>query len=331
MLKFLGDILEQLDLADEHLGLSDPNNARFALMLTDNAVELTFHKIATDTQLELQHLAYKREQFRHHAALGRAISKHFEPKVKLVELLGIIPPEVAHSIVVLHRRRNEVYHLGVQHQAILLILARYYFHLACAFLAIWRPAHFYWSSNQVLPERAKKYFSGPSSFPGKLDHFHLACRDFAAAHESVRLMLPEALSDHMLEIVEMTDTDLDIVSNDAPQKSTRDDAIVSCQAWAVAFSEKGREIATERGAGELSVWKYVDWFKSNYEFAFRSDPIPGWRKRAEDLRHADSPHKALKVYFDFLEQTEEVRQALRENAMAVERHIDDQIERMRGN
>ncbi len=43
MLRFLANNLEQLDLAQEHVSTGDANKARFGLMLTDNAVEITLH------------------------------------------------------------------------------------------------------------------------------------------------------------------------------------------------------------------------------------------------------------------------------------------------
>ena len=46
MLLRLAQILDQLDLALEHIQKVDPNNARFGLMLTDNAVELSLHRFA---------------------------------------------------------------------------------------------------------------------------------------------------------------------------------------------------------------------------------------------------------------------------------------------
>jgi hypothetical protein len=46
MLLFLANIIEQLDLAVEHLEKGDAYNARFALMLSDNAIELMLHGIS---------------------------------------------------------------------------------------------------------------------------------------------------------------------------------------------------------------------------------------------------------------------------------------------
>jgi len=56
MLLFLASNLEQLDLAPEHISQGDANNARFALMLSDNAAEITLHQLAKNKKNEKNEL-----------------------------------------------------------------------------------------------------------------------------------------------------------------------------------------------------------------------------------------------------------------------------------
>jgi hypothetical protein len=56
MITQLANPQEQLDLAAEHPARGNPNNARFALMLSDNIVELALHRHAKDTDTSLQAL-----------------------------------------------------------------------------------------------------------------------------------------------------------------------------------------------------------------------------------------------------------------------------------
>jgi hypothetical protein len=72
MLLFLATILEQLDLALEHILKRDVHNARFGLMLTDNALELVLHQIAKDTANDRSFYAWRQEVDPHQAALDRA-------------------------------------------------------------------------------------------------------------------------------------------------------------------------------------------------------------------------------------------------------------------
>ena len=51
MQRLAGNI-EQLALALDHISRVDANNARFALMLVDNLVEITLHHFALQTRAE---------------------------------------------------------------------------------------------------------------------------------------------------------------------------------------------------------------------------------------------------------------------------------------
>jgi hypothetical protein len=155
MLRFLANVIEQLDVALEHLTKSDANNARFGLMLTDNVVELMLHQLAKDKKDELKICSYKREEFRHPAALAKALGRNFESKVKFAKIIGTVPDEISETISILHSFRNEVYHIGLQHEAVLPTLATFYFKVACDFLQNYSPRGLSWGSNQRLPEAQK--------------------------------------------------------------------------------------------------------------------------------------------------------------------------------
>jgi len=59
MLNFLVNIVEQIDLAKEHVAKGGADNARFGLMLIDNAVEITLHQVAKDTHSERNSFLYR--------------------------------------------------------------------------------------------------------------------------------------------------------------------------------------------------------------------------------------------------------------------------------
>ena len=82
MLLFLASVLEQLDLALEHISKGDIHNARFGVMLTDNAVELVLHQIAKDRASKLKMYSYRREEYPHQAMLNKALGRAFDAKVK---------------------------------------------------------------------------------------------------------------------------------------------------------------------------------------------------------------------------------------------------------
>jgi hypothetical protein len=158
MLLFLATILEQLDLALEHVLERDIHNARFGLMLTDNALELVLHQIARDKVNDLKFFGGPRASYMHQAPLDKALGRSFSDKVNFVRLAGLMSEEMAQTIGIMHGVRNEVYHVGLQHEAILPSLSSFYFNVACTYISSYKPPFLTWSSNQKLPERAKKYF-----------------------------------------------------------------------------------------------------------------------------------------------------------------------------
>jgi hypothetical protein len=67
MIKFLADIIDQLDLALDQLALDERNFDRFAVILIDNVAELLLHRYALD----------KAEDHRRRAAHG---TSPYDPK-----------------------------------------------------------------------------------------------------------------------------------------------------------------------------------------------------------------------------------------------------------
>jgi hypothetical protein len=331
MLLFLATVLEQLDLALEHVSKRDVHNARFGLMLTDNAVELVLHQMAKDQAAKLKSYSYLREEYSHQAALDKALGRAFEAKVRFAKLEGNLSDEVAKTILIMHGFRNEVYHVGLQHEAILHELALFYFDVACVYLGTYKPQGFGWASNQKLPERAKKYFRGDAFLPGDLDDFGNGCAALlkASGHDAANTI--DVLADHMDEVVSDQDVCIDIVAQGVykGQQKTRDRAVIDSQAWPLAFSEEGREFARKRG-WTGSVFHLVEWLAEIYPLSFKRDPISSWQKQAAKLRAEKNPHAALAHYHSFMSETATLREALMESAGAAEAEIDAAVDRARG-
>jgi hypothetical protein len=331
MLLFLATVLEQLDLALEHVSKRDVHNARFGLMLIDNAMELVLHQIAKDKALKIKIFGYSQEKYSHQAALDKALGRSFESKVKFARLEENITVEAAHTINIMHGFRNEVYHVGLQHESILPSIAIFYFEATCEYIGAYKPFGLRWGSGQRLPERAKKYFHGDLSFPGEEGDFGNGCADLAqrcghAAAETIR-----ELAEHMDEVIDEQDTYIGVVAGGVykGQQTTRDEAVISCQTWPLAFSEAGKTFATKHH------WKgnrlqLVEWLSNNYPLGFRADPVASWEKQAAKLRSQKNPHAALAHYHSFMTETANLREAIEQATSQVEAEIDAAINRRRG-
>ncbi|MGX1260065.1 hypothetical protein [Sinorhizobium fredii] len=333
MLKFLASVLDQMDLALEHIRKGGVHDARFGLMLTDNAVELAIHELAKEKHAELKAWAHMREEYPHKKELEEAMGRSFEAKLKFAKLEGVVIEEQARTITLMHDFRNELYHVGLQHEAILPNVARFYFSVACGVLADYPIRYFsYWDGIE-LPERSKKYFTSRDKYsPAQIDDFPKACRTMEAQCGHRKAETIRTLADHMEDIVDENDTYLDIVSEGvyAGQQRTRDQATIECQTWPLAFSTEGRDYAKANGFSGKSFRELFEWLGANYPLRFKKDPIPGWQRQAARLRSKGNPHTALENYATFMEYTAQIREAFYESAAAAEREIDRLIEMRRG-
>ncbi len=331
MLLFLASVLEQLDLALEHVSKRDVHNARFGLMLTDNAVELVLHQIAKDKATELKMWAHKRDQYPNQKPLEKAMGRKFGEKVKFARLEGRLNPKVARSIQIMHEYRNEVYHIGLQHEEILPELAAFYLDIACEFIATYKTMGLGWGSGQTMPERAKKYFKGEGFFPGSWEDFRAGCSSIRRGNGHIPSQTVTALVDHLEQVINEQDLCINIVADGVyeGQQRTRDRAVVETQAWGLAFSEQGKALAAKQ-EWNGSVLGWVEWLADNHKFAVQSDPISAWRNQLTNLSAKTNAHAALDHYYSFIVETAELRDALSDSATAAEAEIDAAVDRMRG-
>ena len=330
MILFLATVIEQPDLALEHISNRDVHNARFGLMLTDNAIELVLHQIAKDKATESELLSYAQKEYKHQSALNKALGRSFDHKVKFARLEGHLGDEAAQTVGILHSYRNEVYHVGLQHERILPALSHFYLDIVCDYLAAFDLPYLSWGSNTKISTRAQKYFRGHIIQLAR-DDFHMACVAMATtnAHDPIKAI--HTLADHLDEVIEQQDDCIGIVANGvyANQERTRDQAVVETQAWALAFSEEGNAFARERGFYGSMV-QLIEWLGIHYPMKVRRDPIKSWRKQANALRFGKSAHRALAHYHSIMMETAAFREMIEEAAGAAEREIDTAIDRMRG-
>jgi hypothetical protein len=332
MLKRLADNLEQLDLALEHLSKGDANNARFALMLTDNAVELTLHQIAL--QYADGRSGWRRESnLPFQRELDAALGRHFDAKVKLAKLLGYLSEAVGETVTTAHSYRNEVYHVGLEHEEILPALSRFYFLVACDVLASFKPNGIGWGSNQKLPERAKKFFSGKDRhMPGTREEYYQACRWLKDQVADGRAVLVAAVTSHMERVIDETDGYIEYLKGGYPsgKQPTRKEILIECQAWPITFSEDGKAFIRSNPPPEKTVHGIVQWIGAQYPRIVRTDPVPSWRDRLAAVRRERDAHSALKRYQSFMDQTSSLREWIGEATAALDARVEEEIERMRG-
>jgi len=331
MLLFLAGIVEQLDLALEHLGKRTVHDARFSLMMTDNALELVLHQIVEDKRREAGSWQYREKPYPYETQLRKAYLGSFSDKVAFARIEAGLDDKTARTFNILHDYRNDLYHAGLAHESILQTLAQFYFNTACVHLSSYEPKWFGWASSQKMPDRAQKYFTGDRSFPGKPEDFAKACDTMAKSFDFDAGNVSEILADDLDRIIEDIDACIQVVSDGVyeGQQTSRDEAVLSTQAWDMAFSDEGREFAAKKGF-EGNPLQIGDFLIQEFPFRFRNDPIAGWQAQSKKLRANADPHAALDHYQSFVMHTGPLRSALERSAAAAEAAIDAEIDRMRG-
>jgi hypothetical protein len=265
-------------------------------MLTDNALELVLHQIAKDEKSDLKFYAWRQQAYPHQALLDKALGRAFGDKVNFACLIDKMTEETSQTVLIMHSFRNEVYHVGLQHETILPTLARFYFDIACTYLSAYRPRSLGWSSKQKLPERAAKYFPGHRDFAG-------GCAALAKSSGHNPALAVSVLADHVDKVVEEQDLCIGIIARGAyaHQRTTRDKAVIDSQTWPLLFSEEGKTFA-RRHQFTGNTFEFRDWLGTHYPLKFRGDPIPRWQKRAAKLRAQKNPHTALRHYKTFMSE-----------------------------
>ena len=328
MLDFLANNVEQLDLALEQVLLGDANNARFGLMLTDNAVEITLHQIALDAQARNRSKWYDDQPYEHVKELRSALGRGFSAKLKFAKLVGKIDAEAAGTVAIAHRFRNEVYHLGLQHEAVLPAVSTFYFEVACAFLADYSPRLIGYLVGKALPPRASRYFGEGPYFDPDLDaKYREACTSLGAQARMEAPVFAADLADHLDELLEVLDAGIDTVATMGPETKTRDEAVEETMAWWMAFSDEGKKAAEERKWSGGNRAEYVKWIRENCRLPMTKDPIKRWRRRAQAVRREGNRHAALHKYRAFMDQTALTRGILDEAHAQAEAQIDMEIQR----
>jgi hypothetical protein len=329
MIQFLADNIDQLDLALDQLAVSDRNFDRFAFMLVDNVVELTLHKFIQDKARENEMWTHLDKPKFDSKVIKKALGQNFDNKVKAAYKLDLIDEALCNSILCLHSFRNTSYHRGLRHEGILHSLAIFYFRNACILLKSYKPRYWSWSSSDVIPFRARKYLGNLKS----LDHEAKFIDSYNRLDEIAASMnnnLIDDLTNDMRNTIDDMDYTLDFLSNDSPTKKSRDEAIIDAQAWTFAFTDKAKEYAKINGCTENTIGSYVEWLINNYMWNFKFDPIEGWYSRLNTLSTEKDNHKALKRYYDFMKQTEEIRSILNEASAQLDVYINQQIDMARG-
>ena len=325
MLDFLANNIEQLDLALEHILVGDPPNARFGLILTDNVVEITLHRLAQDMELLGKGGAIEGGGRLLHKALHRS----YHHKVSFAQAVGKADAEETETLRRAHRFRNELYHIGLQHEAVLPVVAKLHHEVACRVVGRYTPVLMMWVQGKKLPQRAWAHFGEARGHEAIMAYYRTACAKLGRMSPLEPMALSGRIADHLDEIVRAEDEQLEMISTARGRSLTRDEAVLDTMIWGLALSRD------ERDRGELRNWpggkvaELAQWIARHCKLPLHRDPIGRWKRCAQSLREESNPHIALRRYRGFMDRTAKARQRFEDARVLWTMHKAPKIEAMR--
>lgn len=328
MIQFLADAIDQLDLALDQLATGDHNYDRFAMMLVDNALELTLHQHARDSEGRNRLWGAVGKTEVDPKKVKQALGRRFDRKVSLARATGLIDEEMQTSLLNLHSFRNTAYHQGRRHESVLHSLALFYFDCVCRVLGSYRPRYWMSSTADEYSHRAVKYLGNPGLHNAP-EQFEGAFSRLAEVSRSIASDLKADLAADLEATIDDFDQALDFIGEGHPTKPTREEALKRAQMTAAHTSDEAYELAEEHGV-KPGRPGFAELLLEHYPWPVSADPVPSWRARQVKLGRTENDHAVLAMYCDFMRQTEALRECVTDLAAEVDGYIQHQIDMMLG-
>jgi hypothetical protein len=323
-MRFLGPVVEQLDRALVELSADHAINHRHALILVDNAVELLIHRYAVEAAeappWRKARLSWQQKQW--------ARGQSFDDKLKVMELLGAMSADERAFARICHTYRNQLYHVGLRHEAIMQALARAYFLLACELFMRLQPRGMSFGKRDRESAIGKRIFGEKGM--GGFDAIRQIGPDLAGACPSdpdLKTTLTREADRILDEMVEWLDF---LVEGQRPHVTTKQKELREAQMW----HDFGEAIAAHHEAREKAGLprdnpRPCDVMTLPWKPRHATLPEQRWRQQIRDIAKAATDAGALQRYEAFRAKTVYLHGALRRSVGALEEEIERQIDAAR--
>lgn len=356
-MKHILTIVEQLDRAAVELSIDHPINNRLALILIDNATEITLHgfiagRSEMDRRIYLLQESLRsisKEAWQRYASdpnnvqvmtpvqRKRALGRSFEDKVKVLCALGKLTFQERQFVLAAHEYRNELYHIGLANDDIIRSIAGHYFLVACDFLirmgntGIWRSAY---SSNDVYSEVAQRYIppqDGPMAILNvKLGDLAEQLIDNLPARMPA---LAETLAQSAQRSIDQLLNNMEFLVRENPFGYDEEEMVETAQ-WIKDLSD---ELEQNNIDGLWVDAKYREQFaqvfselNATWKRRFAKIPVNNWRKRAARIKQEESPLIALALFRHLRQDMQYLEEAIQQAVDELDQWIQQQIDIARG-
>jgi hypothetical protein len=313
-MRFATLIVEQLDRAATELAVNHPLNARMALILIDNAVELIIHRrceslVRSDRKSGAPKLT---------AANRRSILGHyFGEKIKFLEKMTAISDVERHFIGELHAHRNTLYHVGLSDDDIIRPLAVAYFRLTCDLLHRLDNRTLGWPSELVIASSLHPYF--PDAAVGR------RFPDYDSGRVSKLLLdripkdassLLTALAAHSQAFIDQLEAKFERIKLGLDRKSSPSETFWDLQ-HAADFQKLMRERMRKNGKedqfipfGHPVLKEFASKLMPKWKPRYTSPPFGKWGVRAKAIAKASDPLSSIRKFTDLRSEMEYLAEAI---------------------
>jgi len=323
--------IEQLDLAAQQFRRASSAYARFALILTDNVLELILHKFAEQELKgdEVWRILGKRKYS--DAERAKVLGQHFDEKPKFLRKLGVLSDDQMTFIQICHRYRNELYHQGILHESVIFDIAWHYHEVVCDFLPRLQKGSYWWRMGEPVSTTVKTYCGEEGLSRDPEQRLHEVAKKLAKAKPDASRSFASALSEAAVARLDALDSDIEFLIADSPGTQTRSSVLFDVQAWPFLFSDVGKDTIQLRPGEEIPSLEYAfDLLRKHWKPPVSNDPVPKWRDRAVQLQNDVSVFKVLEKYQQLMDQMDYLEERVRDAAVALDQHIQQEIDRRRG-
>lgn len=315
--------IEQLDLAADQLRKQSSSYARFALILTDNVVELIIHKVCShfiftdDMYVQFREPKYTPKQ------REDAVGQRFDRKVHFLVSESKITTEQAEFINICHRYRNELYHAGLRHEDILLDIAWHYHDLAISIFEDLNPNNPWHAGAEVT--NAVAHHAGKNGMAVTQNVASVA-RSLRAFRPDKKRPLSEALSLSAIRRVDELTEGIAFLVSDNQQNLSEEGIIYNLQFFDYLHSD---DAVAKTVWGKVKTPRQRDvaiaFLKETWQPKYKANPLPYYRGQAEKIATCKSDVYALKAFEKFKNDLAYFGHIVDEAAIALECNIQDQI------
>lgn len=325
-MRYIYTCIEQLDLAARQL--ADSNTAsygRFALILTDNIVELLLHRFCTDAVSRDQRSFNRTPAFtvKERAEL---VGRHFDPKAKHCAREAAISQAELEFIRIAHSFRNEAYHTGLVHDAIIWDVAWAYHDLACLLFGRW-PINSWTTASEKVSDAVVRHFGNDNPYMRDATRRERPAASLAALKPRATRTLSEALSSALTARVDATIDSLQFLVSEDRHHRNEAAVVFDVQFYAYINSDESPVLGLRTEATFHEYHRVVEELQRSWRPKYPTSPLPRFRDRAVKIARDADPSKALVKYEGLVKEMESfetmVTDAAREADWAIQQAIDE--------